>query len=57
MPRGYGSLISDKLGITPQAVSMALKGNNPLHPAIIEAIKIRDEYREELLSLKKSINK
>lgn len=56
LPRGYGSRISKTLGITPQGVSMALKGNNPLHPAIIEAIKIRDEYREELLNLKTAIN-
>jgi hypothetical protein len=57
LPRGYGTLISRKLGITPQGVSMALRGNNPMHPAIIEALKIRDAYREELIALKKSLNK
>lgn len=56
LPRGYGAIISKKLEITPQAVSNALRRNNPLHPAIIEAIKIRDEYREELLNLKTAIN-
>jgi len=58
LPRGYTSRISKKIGITPQAVSIALgkAEPNPRHPAVIEALKIRDEYREELLNLKSAIN-
>jgi len=55
LPRGTGTRIAKDLGITPQAVSIALRGNNPLHPAIMRAIEIRDRHREELLSIDKSI--
>ena len=56
LPRGYGSRISKTLGITRQAVSNALRRNNLMHPAITEALKIRDEYLEELTNKNKSIN-
>jgi hypothetical protein len=57
LPRGYGSEIARKLKITPQAVSIAMKGRNPMHPAIQEAIKIRDRHRVQLDRIKNSIKK
>jgi hypothetical protein len=58
LPRGYTSRISKKIGITPQAVSIALgkAEPNPRHPAVIEALKLRDQHRSELIRLQESIN-
>lgn len=56
LPRGYGQRIARVLNITPQAVSIAMQGKNPMHPAIIEAVRIRDEHREQLQQLTDSIS-
>jgi hypothetical protein len=41
--RGALSLIAAKLGMTRQAVSLALIAGKPGHPAVIEAIKMAKE--------------
>lgn len=38
VPRGGIGEIAKKLGITSQAVSLALKGGKPSHPAVREAL-------------------
>lgn len=40
VPHGEMSKIADKLGITKQAVSLALKAGKPSHPAVQEALRI-----------------
>jgi hypothetical protein len=57
LPRGYTSALAAKLQISKQAVSQALRGPNILHPAVQEAIKLRDMHTRELESTKKALAK
>ena len=43
VPRGGMGKIAAKLGITSQAVSLALKAAKPNHPAVLEALKMAEE--------------
>ena len=43
LARGDMSKIGEKLGVTRQAVSLALKEGKPSHPAVKEALRIARE--------------
>lgn len=57
LPRGYTSAIAAKCGITRSAVSIALRGNNILHEAVQEAIKLRDFHQGQLEATKNALKK
>lgn len=42
VPRGGVAQIAGELGVTPQAVSLALKAAKPNHPAVIAALKLAE---------------
>lgn len=43
VPHGGMGKIAEKLGITKQAVSLALKAGKPSHPAVREVLRIAEE--------------
>jgi hypothetical protein len=43
VPRGTVTALAKKLGITPQAVSIALKAGRPNHPAVQAALALAED--------------
>jgi diacylglycerol kinase family enzyme len=43
IPRGTASALAKELGMSPQAIGLALKAGRPSHPAVRAAIKLAEE--------------
>ena len=57
LPRGYTAKLSNRLGLSRGRVSQVLGGKNIMHPVVLEAIKLRDEYQEKLQSISQALQK